>query len=173
MKQIKKTEGSEFYTLDGIEFKGFYYVDTKTNIAYVYDEFSKTTKILVPKHTFDTETVRLRTNIKGGMSSPVSYKPTLSDYSYSVGEISRYFVQKRNSPMNTITEIDYDQFIRIKNKNSKNYIDSKIYNSIDILWRISGNKDYVSFFNTKQIEDAEKTFKGLKNFLKNVLEFYR
>ena len=173
MKNIKKTDGLEFYTLDGLEYRGFYYVDSKTNVAYVYNKDTNANQILVPRHTFNTETVRLRNKVKGGNMSPKPYTPIISEYDYSVGAINRYFVQKRSSPLNTIMEIDQVQYSKVKANTSKSYISSKLYRSIAIEWRIAGNRDYVFNSNMRKIEESELDFKGLKNYLKNPLEFYR
>jgi hypothetical protein len=173
MKNIKKTNGLEFYTLDGLEYRGFYYVDSSTNVAYIYNKESNTNQILVPRHTFNTETVRLRNKIKGGSMSPKPYIPIISEYDYSVGMIPRYFIQKRSSPLSTIMEIDQSQYAKVKASSSKNSISSKIYRQVSIEWVISGNKDYVFNINTRNIEQSEINFNGLKNYLKNPLEFYR
>lgn len=173
MKEVKKTEGSEYYTLEGREYKGYYYINSRNNIAYVYDDLNKSTKILVPKHTFNTETVRLRSNHKGGMAAPAHYTPELADYFYSIGNIKRYFIQKRNSPENTIMEIDFTQYSKISSTYSSDAIDSKIYKGGYLLWTISGNQDYVRMQNEKQIEELEKELKGIKKYLKNPLQFYR
>jgi hypothetical protein len=173
MKQVKKTEGSEYYTLEGIEYKGYYYINTKNNIAYVYDELNKATKILVPKHTYDTETVRLRSKVKGGTSTPVLYRPEISNYTYTVGKIKRYFVQKRNSPENTIIEIDLAQYNKINSEYSSDAIDRNIYKGIILEWLISGNEDFVKMKNQRTIDELEKNFKGISRYLKNPLEFYK
>jgi hypothetical protein len=82
-------------------------------------------------------------------------------------------VQKRNSPLNTIVEIDSEQFSNIKSNSKKSGIDLNIYNSVSFQWMISGNSRYVQNFNLRQIRDNLKDFKGLDNFLKNSLEFYK
>ena len=173
MKNVRKTNGLEFYTLDGLEYRGFYYIDSTTNVAYVYNEQSNVNQILVPRHTFNTETVRLRNKVKGGNMSPKPFVPTISDYDYTVGFIKRYFIQKRSSPLSTIMEIDQNQFSKVKPNNSKNFISSKVYKTVSIEWYISGNRNYVSNFNIRQIEQSESEFSGLKNYLRNPLEFYR
>lgn len=173
MKNIKKTDGLEFYTLDGLEYRGFYYVDSKTNVAYVYNKDTNTNQILVPRHTFNTETVRLRSKVKGGSMSPKPYIPIISEYDYSVGVISRYFIQKRSSPLNTIMEIDQQQYSKVRRNTSKSFINSNLYRAVSIEWRVAGNRNYVFNTNMRKIEESESEFNGLKNYLKNPLEFYR
>lgn len=173
MKEIRHTKGLEYYTMDGLEYVGEYYINPQNNIAYVHDENRVNTKILIPRHTFNTETIRLRTKTKGGYEAPIPIKINLTDLDYTTGVISRYLTQKRNSPLNTIVEIDYEQFNNIKSNANKSGIDSNIYNSISISWMIAGNSKYVQNFNLRQIRDNLKYFKGLDIFLKNSLEFYK
>jgi len=173
MKEVRNTKGLEYYTLDGLEYIGDYYINAENNIAYVYDENKVNTKILIPRHTFNTETVRIRNTIKGGYEAPVPVRIKPTDLDYTVGFITRYFVQKRNSPMNTIVEIDSEQYINIKSNSKKSGIDSNIYNSVKFQWMISGNSKYVQNYNTRQLKDNSKNFKGLDIIIKNTLEFYR
>jgi hypothetical protein len=173
MEDIRHTQGLEYYTLQGLEYVGSYYINANNNIAYVYDPVSRNNKILVPRHTFNTETVRLRNSVKGGSAAPIPIKRQLKDYDYTVGVIVRYFVQKNNSPQNTIVEIDESQFNTINSNSSKTNIDPNLYSYVSISWRISGNIEYVRNFNIRQIKDSESIFIGLDKFLKNILEFYR
>ena len=145
MKNVRKTNGLEFYTLDGLEYRGFYYIDSTTNVAYVYNEQSNVNQILVPRHTFNTETVRLRNKVKGGNMSPKPFVPTISDYDYTVGFIKRYFIQKRSSPLNTIMEINQQQYSKVRGNTSKSFISSNLYRAVSIEWRIAGNRERIIF----------------------------
>jgi hypothetical protein len=173
MREVKHTKGLEYYTMNGLEYVGQYYLNPENNIAYIYDDMKVNTKILIPRHTFNTETIRLRSITKGGYEAPVPIKVKPTDLEYTVGIVTRYFVQKRNSPLNTIVEIDSEQFSNIKSNSKKSGIDLNIYNSVSFQWMISGNSRYVQNFNLRQIRDNLKDFKGLDKFLKNSLEFYK
>lgn len=173
MRDIRYTKGLEFYTLDGLEYKGYYYIDSKNNVAHTYTKGVKYGKVLVPRHTFNTETARLRSKVKGGSMSPIPILPSPTDYDYTNKAIIRYFVQKKNSPLNTIIEIDETQYNKVRLAESNSFINSNIYNSLSIEWRIAGNEDYVYNSNKKIVEESESSFKGIKNFIKNYLQFYK
>ena len=170
---IFETKGGEFYTLEGNPYKGLYYIERKTNTAYAYFENTKNRKVLVPNYVFNTETYRLRNQIKGGHSSPTPFKPSPSTYDYNIGFIERYFIQKRTLPAKSIMEIDSEQFNNISSNPSNNNISSHIYNAVSISWFISGNIDYVMSYNKRQVMEAEKNFKGLASYIVDYIEFYK
>lgn len=170
---VFETKGGEFYTLEGSPYKGLYYVERKTNTAYTYSDITKDRKVLVPNYVFNTENYRLKGQIKGGYASPTPYKPTLTSYDYGIGFIDRYFIQKRTLAEKTVMEINLEQFNNISTNPSNNNISSYIYNAIGISWYISGNIEYVINYNKKQVIDAEKTFKGILNYIQDYTEFHK
>ena len=170
---ILQSKLGDFYTLDGKPYKGAYYIEKGTNIAYTYSPKTKKRKVLVPYYVHNTETVRMRTSIKGGYKSPTSYKPSPTDYDYRYGYIIRYFLQKRTSPQNSIVEVSENDFQSVSPNPSYTKIDEKSYNSLELLWTITGNKKYVSNANRLALISSEKLFPGIKNFLPNLLEYYK
>lgn len=170
---VFETKGGEFYTLEGNPYKGLYYIERNTNTAYTYIENTKNRKVLVPNYVFNTETYRLRNQIKGGHASPTPFLPTPSTYDYSIGFIERYFIQKRTSPIKSIMEINSDEFNNISANPSNNNISSYIYNAVGISWYISGNIDYVTNYNKKQVMEGEKNFRGLASYIGNYSQFYK
>lgn len=173
MEIIKKTNGGEYYHLDGRDYKGLYILDEKKNIAYIYKEYSKIREVLVPRFIFNTETVRLRSRTFGGYASPQPYFPQIEASDYSLGFINRFFVQKRTAPLSSIVEVDENQFNMLRNKQSKKYLNSKIYKGLRITWLISGNEIYVEHTNRSNVQKGEKEFKGIVNFIKDYKQFYK
>ena len=103
---------------------------------------------------------------------PEYFKPTPMSDDYSKGYIYRYFIQKINDL--TITEVNKDKY---------NDIYTQYFNKIVIQWIISGpkNNEYkdkilyrkgVEEQNLQTLNDNDKKIKGLKNYLKNPLEFW-
>ena len=104
---------------------------------------------------------------------PILYSPipTLDDY--KKGKIQRFFVQKRNSPLNTILEIDYNQFNSINTENNPG-INGVIYNKVLLEWRISKiSTQDASYLNNLEIQKNLPNFPYLNLYLTNTLEFYR
>lgn len=170
---ILQSKLGDFYTLDGQPYKGSYYIEKGTNIAYTYSPNTKKRKVLVPYYVHNTETVRMRNSIKGGYKSPTSYKPSPTDYDYRYGYIVRYFLQKRTSPQNSIVEVSENDFQSVSPNPSSTKIDERSYNSLELFWTIAGNKSYVAKANNTALDKAEKLFPGIKNFLPNLLEYYK
>lgn len=104
---------------------------------------------------------------------PISFSPlpTLDDYKR--GRIERFFVQKRNSTLNSILEIDQIQFASINLKNNPG-INGVIYNSVRLDWIISKIPiNDASYLNERSIQSNLPNFPYLNTFLTNTLEFYR
>lgn len=104
---------------------------------------------------------------------PVSFYPSPTDEDYQIGKIQRFFVQKRNSPLNTIMEIDYNQYNTINTENNPG-INGVIYNKLLIEWRISRlDPTDISFLNQFEVQKAIPSFPYIQNHLTNYLELYR
>lgn len=107
---------------------------------------------------------------------PVDYRPTPSDADYSNGFIVRYFVKKKTTSTSVIHEVSGDQFKSL----SKN----PFYNCASVYWELvdvyNTNEKHseqaplsVSDINSNEIDEVEQILPGLKNKLKNTLEFYK
>lgn len=104
---------------------------------------------------------------------PVSINPRPTPEDYAAGEMERYFVQKRTSPLNTIIEIDSIQFNKINTINNPG-INGTLWNKIKITWKISKlPKSDVEFFNTQTIIQNATNFPGIGRYLNNRTEFFK
>ena len=106
MREVKHTKGLEYYTMSGLEYVGQYYLNPENNIAYVYDDMKVNTKILIPRHTFNTETIRLRSITKGGYEAPVPIKVKPTDLEYD----KKIYFSNENGEICT-----FDKKIKISN----------------------------------------------------------
>lgn len=103
--------------------------------------------------------------------SPIPYYPLLTPEDYTRGFVMRYFVQKRNNPLVTITEIDGIQYNSLNRKNNIG-ISMGIWNYVEIKWTLRGV--YAQQLNLQEIKKAEEHgFKNLSNYLKEPLEFFK
>ena len=101
----------------------------------------------------------------------VSYVPKPKDKDYEIGYIKRYFAQKANDEASPILEISPPSFKKISN--------SPYYNTTSIRWKISGLLESqghiigVKQANSNSILRGCKDLKNLKNYLLNLLQFYK
>ena len=104
---------------------------------------------------------------------PVSFSPIPTADDYKRNKIERFFVQKRNSPMNTIMEIDQFQHQTINVKNNPG-INGVIYNSVRIDWIISKiPATDAEYLNNWEIQKNLVNFPYLNLILTDNLEFYK
>jgi len=105
---------------------------------------------------------------------PVSYKPVPTEEEYTEGEIYRFFAIRRNS--GEVTEV--------RDKNLLKLDISPLYDTVRILWYISGpsrnimngrtiQTQGVFEKNQKSIDENSKIYPELRDFLNNPLELYR
>ena len=166
------SDGSIFVNDEGIPYIGPYYIDN-FNIAYIYNPNIKVQKRLINKRVYQTEFIRDRIKEKGGYVTPKPYIPNPKELIIINGKFSRFFCQKRINPDYTILEIDSLQFDNIDEGFSKISPSLILYNKVKLDWMIEGDDQFIKNFNTSQIKTAERTFKGLSNFLKDPLQFYK
>ena len=105
--------------------------------------------------------------------SPITITPLPSLDDYNKGKIQRFFLQKRNSPENTIVEIDSQQFNSVNTLNNPG-INGVIWNKIKLEWWISKiPKNDAYYLNQLELQKNEPNFPGIEIFINNPLEFYQ
>lgn len=170
------TKGSEFvpYFRTEDDYVGLYHI--LPNGEYWTESIPVDGKSfrLVPKRFNASADVlkynQIRSRPESQYINPVDYYPLIDDEDRAIGFKYRFFVQKRNSPENTIVEIDADQY---KSINVDNFpgISNLIWNNCTIKWYISGL--YAEQLNRNELDNAEKKFPGIKKYLPNILEFWK
>lgn len=170
------TPGNEFILDDGSDYIGTYHVLPNTQL-FTGARPDMNSKQLYPKRLDLNADVkrynRVTDNDASKYVSPIAYQPFLTGDDYEVGEIERFFVQKRNNPIYTIVEIDANQFNSINVNNSPG-INGVIWNSLLIPWKISNiPKDDAATLNRRRLVMNQEIFRGIGNYITNVLEFYR
>ena len=104
---------------------------------------------------------------------PNSYYPKPTEQDYKKGYLIRYFTKKENE-RGFVTEISQDEYNSIVNGTAD--YDITIYQTIQILWKITGplRNTRMSQYNViagiidtneRLIESANKTFLGIKEFI--------
>jgi len=121
---------------------------------------------------------KLKINTLFKLESKVeSYFPILKETDYSKGWFNRYFVQKTNDKASPIFEVNYSEFLRLRQ--------NTLFSCVLIRWRISGPKEaqYDSKGNMidKGVKESNRIaislvadkIPNLKLYLPNLLQFYK
>jgi hypothetical protein len=175
-----QTKGKEWMYENGTEYIGFFhrYIDgfVMTNASYN----PITSKYLIPyvDATLYPETKLYDSLIKNKplFIQPVStsLNPNIKDY--SAGQITRYFIQRRNS-LESIMEINFNQYNLWLKQDSG--IDRSLYNAIQLQWKLTGPlhdvKDPLETgvydTNNRVVQLKNRSLPGLKNYLTDFIEF--
>lgn len=131
-------------------------------------------KLIVVKRFDASEDVKIyntnRRVVSNNYVAPINMPPVIETQNYLEGQVLRYFVQQRNNPLNTIHEINRDQFLSINRKNRPG-INAAIWRHLVLEWKLSG--DLAGHFNKISINTAQRDFPGIQLFLQNPLEFVK
>ncbi len=179
LHQIKTglyTSGDEFVLRDGSLYVGSYHI-LPTGQLFTGFQPEPTSVEIFEKRLNPTQDILRYNQITGNEINryvpPISYSPSPTMDDYKKGKIQRFFVQKRNSPLNTILEIDSQQYNQINVQNNPG-INGIIYNSLLFDWIISKiPKDDAFYLNQLTLQKNTLNFPYIGLFVTNPLEFYR
>lgn len=170
------TDGNEFVLSTGEEYVGGYHVLPN---GQRFSEFRPTDKSveLFEKKMNPTQDILRYNQITGNKINryvpPIDYQPAPTTEDYKKGKFDRFFVQKRNSPLNTIVEIDATQYNQVNTLNNPG-INGVLYNRLLINWKISKiPKEDAQYLNQYILQVSTPDFPGIGTFLPNTLEFYK
>lgn len=173
------TNGGEFQTEDGVEYRGLYHRYITNEIYTGATWNSKTSKKLVlleKRQTRDTTYSKLKNRLQTKFITPqpVNRTPTVAEY--KSGYFDRYFLKKCNEQI--FIETDNTQYMLWRNGK----IDPAVFNAVTFRWFISGNVDDIKTAttiqygvvtkNTKQIQYAQQVLPGIANILTDPLQYY-
>lgn len=176
------TQGKEWMLLDGTEYIGPYhrYADGLVMTLFSYDR-EKSDRLMpysdlsIHRNSFVYDDLtEVGTDIKKH-SSPKTYFPILEQEDYIRGYFERYFVQRRNSKSNMITEISETDFNTLATPNQG--IHRELYKGTKLRWKISGPEfdtdrtTGVVDTNKRTLALKELELKGISRFLFDLREF--
>ena len=112
--------------------------------------------------------------------TPFTPKPTEEDYKR--GKITRYFARQRNGTKFKIMEIDQKTYDNLSN--NRGGLNTSLWKVISIFWQISGplhdqkvkgirTRAGIIDTNQRVLNNAEKNFIGLKQYLTDLTQFAR
>lgn len=171
----KYSEGNEFILESGEIYVGSYHVLPTGQRFTGFRPEPKSAELFEIRLNPTQDILKYNQISENGINksvSPISMSPQITLEQYKKGRIQRFFVQKRNSPENTIVEIDSQQFNQINTQNNPG-INGIIWNKLMIWWRISKiPMEDVYYLNQLETQKNEPNFPGLGKYLSNPLEFY-
>jgi hypothetical protein len=124
----------------------------------------------------NSATSRAYNQAKGGENNllkygkdPMSFRPSPNSSDYQRGSIRRYFTKRVNEKLALIREINKETYDSLRNKDGEyNYT---LWRVIVINWKISGDIDEIRRINKNTINSFNPLFKGLKDYLSNLVQF--
>lgn len=170
------TDGNEFALNDGTIYVGSYHILPNNQRFTEFQPNGKSVELFELRLNPTQDILRynqITGNAINKYIAPISFQPNPSLDDYKKGRIERFFIQKRNSSLNTIIEIDSNQFNSINTLNNPG-INGVIWNKLKINWIISKiPKEDAFYLNQQQLIRNSINFPGIGIFITNPLEFYR
>jgi hypothetical protein len=125
---------------------------------------------------------QLNSTIDANLIDPTPFTPSPTEADYKAGRITRYIARQKGGTQFRVMEIDKTTFDNLtKQRGDLNY---SVWRAISIQWQISGplNDELVNGIkvrpgiidtNEKILNQAEKNFIGIKQYLSNPTQFAR
>ena len=124
-------------------------------------------------------------NIKSlnlSLTDPIPFTPKPTEEDYKRGKITRYFARQRNGTKFKIMEIDQKTYDNLSN--NRGGLNTSLWKVISIFWQISGplhdqkvngirTRAGIIDTNQRVLNNAEKNFIGLKQYLTDLKQFAR
>lgn len=179
----------EFLLPDGKEYTGSYYTTFDGKSFTGSNPYSLNsiplTKINIPDSPFNQPLSETYNNLKPlnlSLIDPTPFTPKPTEEDYKRGKITRYFARQRNGTKFKIMEIDqptYDNLL-----NNRGGLNSSLWKVISIFWQISGplhdqkvngirTRAGIIDTNQRVLNNAEKNFIGIKQYLTDLTQFSR
>lgn len=185
----KQANPGEFLLPDGKEYTGSYYTTFDGKSFTGSNPYSLNsiplTKINIPDSPFNQPLSETYNNIKSlnlSLIDPTPFTPKPTEEDYKKGKITRYFARQRNGTKFKIMEIDQQTYDNLSN--NRGGLNTSLWKVISIFWQISGplNDQKVKGIRTRAgiidtnqrvLNNAEKNFIGIKQYLTDLKQFAR
>lgn len=176
IKTGQYTSGNEFVFIDGVDYTGSYHILPNGQFFTGFQPENQSVELFRKRIDSTPDLIQYNQITQGEVNRylpPIAYQPNPTPKDYDLGKIQRFFVQKRNSPLNTIIEIDSNQFNSVNVKNNPG-INGVIYNSLIIEWVISKiPKNDAAYLNELTLQRNTPNFPYIGRHITNLLEFYK
>ena len=184
----QQSNAGEFILTNGQEYTGPYYITFDRNFFTGNNPYSLNSKPLIPiQPSSDPEFIDLLKNeyvtlnpVNLSLIDPTPYTPKPTEEDYKKGKITRYFARQRNGTQFRIMEINqqtYDNMV-----NNRGGLNTSLWKVISIFWQISGplrdervgnirTRAGIIDTNQRVLDNAEKNFIGIKQYLTDLKQF--
>ena len=189
----QKANPGEFTLPNGKDYTGLYYTTFDGKSFTGANPYSPNSNSLIPVPPkiadieFINPTVEEYNQLKL-LSSPLSlidptpYTPKPTDQDYKRGKITRYFARQRNGTQFKLMEIDQTTYDNLDNR--RGGLNYSLWKVISIFWQISGplrdervgnirTRAGIIDTNQRVLDNAEKSFIGIKQYLTDLRQFSR
>jgi|LakMenE18May11ns_1017448.scaffolds.fasta_scaffold9623995_1 hypothetical protein len=191
----QKANPGEMQTPSGKEYTGPYYTTFDGKIFSGANPYSPGSRPLVRsllnKNEDDTNIspdfnndnyYALKPSNLAKLTDPTPYTPKPTDEDYRKGKITRYFARQRNGTQFKLMEIDQTTYDNLSN--NRGGLNSSLWKVISIFWQISGplrdirvnnirTRAGIIDTNQRVLDNAEKSFIGIKQYLTDLRQFSR
>jgi hypothetical protein len=180
----------EFILINGQEYVGPYYTTFDRNFFTGNNPYSLNSKPLIPiQPASDPEFIDLLkneyitlnpNNSFSSLIDPTPYTPKPTEEDYKKGKITRYFARQRNGTQFKIMEINQQTYDNLLN--NRGGLNTSLWKVISIFWQISGplrdvrvnnirTRAGIIDTNQRVLDNAEKNFIGIKQYLSDLQQF--
>jgi hypothetical protein len=190
----QKANPGEFSLTNGKEYTGPYYTtfDGKSYTgANPYTPYSNRLIATPPKDPNANPEIKsnqvieydeLKESILPQLIDPTPFTPKPTPEDYKRGKITRYFARQRNGTQFKIMEINQTTYDNLSN--NRGGLNSSLWKVISIFWQISGpfrdkrvgnirTRAGIIDTNQRVLDNAEKNFIGIKQYLSDLQQFAR
>jgi hypothetical protein len=187
----RQANQGEFILPDGKEYIGPYYTTFDGQSFTGANPFTLNSRPLIPssasidlKGSINSNAPKYNSlnplNLSLIDPTPFTPIPTLEDY--RKGKITRYFARQRNGTQFKIMEINKETFDALNNRSKG--LNTSLWKTISIFWQISGPertqvvngiRRQAGIIDTNQrvLDNAEKNFIGIKQYLTDLKQFVK
>lgn len=186
----QQSNPGEFILPDGKEYIGPYYT-TFDGKSYTGSNPYSSTSTPLTKITSELNSENINPFLKGfknikplnlSLTDPIPFTPKPTEEDYKRGKITRYFARQRNGTKFKIMEIDQKTYDNLSN--NRGGLNTSLWKVISIFWQISGplhdqkvkgirTRAGIIDTNQRVLNNAEKNFIGLKQYLTDLTQFAR
>jgi hypothetical protein len=180
----------QFTTPDGKDYTGPFYTtfngESFTGVDPSKGSSTPLTTYIPPNSGFKDVAVesykQLNSSVNVNLVDPTPFTPIPTEADYKAGRITRYIARQKGGTQFRVMEIDKTTFDNLtKQRGDLNY---SVWRAISIQWQISGplHDELVNGIkirpgiidtNEKILNQAEKNFIGIKQYLSNPTQFAR